>query len=226
MPRMMRPEPCSGAAGSGSASLPRSCRFRSRWAQTALSVTEAISESAPVTRSSGQTAAMSAMPMARLARRFATRRRFITCCRDSVAEDAGVRRHGAGGGIGGVRPLLDQQSREVLVGGNAVAQVTAVAEERGEQRVGGGIALARFGEGDEAVVLAPVRVLAPALPAESERRLIRRQGRPCRFAPFRRYVHGRSRVIMQPSPGRRGRVRGRISSCRRSWPTESIFTTS
>ena len=143
-----------------------------------------------------------------------------------LAEDGGIRRHGAGGGIGSVRPLLDQHARKILVGGEAMAEIAAVAEERSEQRVSGGIAFTRLGEGDEAVVLAPGRVLAPALPAECERRLVRWQGGPRRLLPFRRYVHGRSRAIMQPSPGRRGQVRGRSSSCRRSWPTESIFTTS
>ena len=67
-----------------------------------------------------------------------------------------------------------------------MTEVAAVTEQRAQQRVGGCIALTRLGKGDEAVVFAPGRILAPALPAKRECRLVSGQGRPRRLPPFRR----------------------------------------
>ena len=103
-----------------------------------------------------------------------------------LAQGSGVRRHLAGGGVGGLRPLLDQQPRKRLVGDEAMAEVAAIAEQCAQQRIGGGVALARVGERDELAVLASGRVLAPALPAERARVLVCRQGRLRRVRPFRR----------------------------------------
>ena len=144
-----------------------------------------------------------------------------------VTKAARVLRHLASGGKGGLGPLLDQQAREGLIGGEAVAEVATVPEERVQESARGGIALARLGEGDEVCIFAAGGVLAPALPAERQRRLIRRQGRPCRrIRPCLRYVHGQTRSIIRPSSGAQGQVIGRESSCRRSKPTGSISTTS
>ena len=142
-------------------------------------------------------------------------------------EGAPVGRHRAHAGAGGLGPALDQQAREALVGDEAMAEIAAVAEERVQQRARGGIVPAGRGEGDEIRVLAAGRVLAPALPAQRERRLVRRlRRRRWRSGPFRRYVHRRSRSIMRPGSGTQGQVSGRTSSCRRSRPTGSISTTS
>ena len=155
-----------------------------------------------------------------------------------VAEDAGIRRHCAGGAVGDLGPLLDQQVREILVGVEAMAQVAAVTEQRAQQRIGGCIALTRLGKGDE-----PSSLLLAAFSRQRSQQsasAASSAGRGGRAAS----LHSGARFMSDPGPscavalgahgGRHsrqsagwwGQVIGRNSSCLRSTPMESISTTS
>ena len=127
------------------------------------------------------------------------------------------------GGEGVIRPAFQQQPGERLVRDEAAGEIAAVAEERVQQRLGGGVGPAAFGEGGERGVPALAGALKPLLPVGRQRRHVAGAGRRG-TCPAWGYVRHPRRSIMGRRP-RAGRPTGEEPSCRKSTPTESTFST-